>query len=163
MKLTKSAEYHASPEEVFAVLSDPKFQTAKCAATAALEHEASVSASGDRTVITTERVLPSDGLPDFARSMVGKTLTVRETQDWGPAADNGARDGTVDMEVSGVPLSLRGTLRLEPGGQGTLQHIDAELKAKVPLIGGKMEKAAAPPIQQAIDIEVRTAHEWLHG
>ena len=38
MKLTKSAEYHASPEEVFAVLSDPGFASAKCAATAAIKH-----------------------------------------------------------------------------------------------------------------------------
>jgi hypothetical protein len=30
-------------------------------------------------------------------------------------------------------------------------------------MGGKIEKAAAPSIQEAIDIEVQTAHEWLHG
>lgn len=163
MKLTKSAEYHASPEEVFAVLSDPGFASAKCAATAAIKHEAAVASKGERTVITTERVLPSHGLPDFAKSFVGETITVHEVQDWGPAAGDGTREGTVAMEVAGVPLTMHGTLRLEPGGPGTLEHIEAELKAKVPLIGGKLEKAAASPIQEAIDIEVQTAHEWLHG
>jgi len=161
MKIAKSIEYAATPEEVFAVLSDAKFQEAKCAATAAIRHSASVKTVGDRTVFTTERILPSSGLPDFAKSMVGDTLKVSETQDWGPASDDGSRQGTVEMGVAGVPIVLNGTLSLAPGGAGTVETIDAELKAKVPLIGGKIEKAAAPPIEEAIDIEARTAHEWL--
>ena len=52
-----------------------------------------------------------------------------------------------------MPPTMHGTLLLEPGGPGTLEHIEADLKAKVPLIGGKLEKAAASPIQEAIDIE----------
>ena len=161
MKIAKSIEYAATPEEVFAVLSDAKFQEAKCAATAAVKHSAEVRTVGDHTVITTERILPSDGLPDFARSMVGNTLTVTETQDWGPAAAGGGRRGTVEMAVTGAPISLQGTLMLAPGQGGSVETLEAELKAKVPLIGGKIEKAAAPPIEEAIDIEARTAAEWL--
>jgi hypothetical protein len=93
--------------------------------------------------------------------MVGETLKVTETQDWGPAAADGSRRATVEMLVSGAPITLKGTMSLTPGGPGTLEEIDAELKAKVPLVGGKIEKAAAPPIEEAIDIEARTAHEWL--
>ena len=161
MKIAKTIEYAASPEEVFAVLSDVKFQEAKCAATAAVKHSAQVRTVGDHTVITTERILPSDGLPDFARSMVGNTLTVTETQDWGPAAAGGGRRGTVEMAVTGAPIALQGTLMLAPGQDGSVETLEAELKARVPLIGGKIEKAAAPPIEEAIDIEARTAAEWL--
>jgi Protein of unknown function (DUF2505) len=161
MRIAKSIEYAATPEAVFAVLSDAKFQEAKCAATAAVRHSATVNTVGDRTVITTERILPSDGLPDFAKSMVGDTLKVTETQEWGPASDDGSRQGTVEMGVAGAPISLTGTLSLAPGGAGTVEQLDAELKARVPLVGGKIEKAAAPPIQEAIDIEARTAQEWL--
>jgi Protein of unknown function (DUF2505) len=161
MKIAKSIEYAATPEEVFAVLSDAKFQEAKCAATAAIRHSASVKTVGDRTVVTTERILPSTGLPDFAKSMVGDTLKVTETQSWGPASDDGSRQGTVEMAVAGAPIALNGTLSLAPRGAGTVETVDAELKAKVPLVGGKIEKAAAPPIEEAIDIEARTAHEWL--
>jgi Protein of unknown function (DUF2505) len=161
MKIAKSAEYPATPEQVFAVLADPKFQEAKCAATNALKHKADVTAVGTNTVITTERILPSEGLPDFAKSMVGETLKVVETQEWGPPERDGSRHGTVKMLVAGAPISLNGTISLVAGGAGTVEEIDAELKAKVPLIGGKIEKAAAPPIEEAIDIEVQTAHEWL--
>ncbi|GAA2169325.1 DUF2505 domain-containing protein [Pedococcus bigeumensis] len=161
MKIAKTIEYAATPEEVFAVLSDVKFQEAKCAATAAIKHSADVKTVGDHTVITTERILPSDGLPDFAKSMVGPTLKVTETQDWGPASSGGGRRGTVDMTVAGAPIALQGTMMLAPGGGGTVETIEAELKAKVPLIGGKIEKAAAPPIEEAIDIEALTAAKWL--
>ena len=116
---------------------------------------------GDRTVITTERILPSDGLPDFAKSMVGETLKVTETQDWGPASADGSRRGTVEMAVAGAPIALNGTLAIAPGGPGAVEKLDAELKARIPLIGGKIEKAAAPPIEEAIDIEALTAAKWL--
>ena len=161
MKIAKTIDYAATPDEVFAVLSDARFQEAKCKATAAIKYNASVKTVGDRTVITTERILPSDDLPDFARSMVGETLKVTETQDWGPASDDGSRQGTVEMNVAGAPISLKGTLGLKPGGSGTIETLDSDLKAKIPLIGGKIEKAAAPPIEQAIDIEGETAAQWL--
>ena len=161
MKIATTIEYAATPEEVFAVLADQAFQEAKCAATAAVSHSASVTTSGADTVIRTERVLPADDLPDFARSMVGDTLKVVETQTWGPAGADGSRTGRVQMSVSGAPVTLDGTLRLAPGGPGTVETLDSELKAKLPLIGGKIEKAAAPAIRDAIDIEGRTAQEWL--
>jgi hypothetical protein len=42
-----------------------------------------------------------------------------------------------------------------------VENLDSELKARLPLIGGKIEKAAAPAIREAIEIEGRTAQEWL--
>lgn len=161
MKIARTIEYAATPEEVFAVLSDPAFQQAKCAATGALSHSATVETSGDKTVITTERKLPADGLPDFAKSMVGDTLTVHETQTWDAPGPDGGRTGSVEMGVAGAPLSLKGRLSLTAGGQGAVESIEADLKSNLPLVGGKIEKAAAPPIEQAITIEGRTAQEWL--
>jgi uncharacterized protein DUF2505 len=163
MKISHTVEFPAPPHEVFEMLAEPRFQEAKCGATAALEHAVSVELSGERTIIKTERILPTRGLPDYAKSMVGETLKVGETQDWGPAAADGSRHGTIDLEIHGAPLTLRGTVRLEPGGAGTVQHIDGDLKAKVPLFGGKIEQAAAPPIEAAIEIEHQTGVKWLNG
>ena len=56
---------------------------------------------------------------------------------------------------------LKGTLRLEPSKGGTVQVLDAELKAHVPFIGGKIEQAAADPIRTAIGIETGLLREWL--
>lgn len=161
MKIAKTLEYSATPEQVFAVLSEQAFQEAKCAATAALKHTAAVTSAGVCTVITTERWMPTDAMPEFARSMIGAELKVRETQEWGPAADDGSRTGTLSMQVSGVPVTVNASLSLAPGGKGTVERIDGDLKAGVPLLGGKIEKAAAPAVEQGIVIEGRTAASWL--
>ena len=50
---------------------------------------------------------------------------------------------------------------MRPEGSGTREIVALEVKAKIPLIGGKIEKAASPPIEEAIDIEAQTAKEWL--
>ncbi|GAB3434624.1 DUF2505 domain-containing protein [Phycicoccus ginsengisoli] len=161
MKIARTLEYAATPAEVFAVLADVAFQEAKCAATGAISFTASVQPQGDATVITTERELPADGLPDFAKSMVGPTLKVVETQTWQAARADGSRTGTVSMSVTGAPIALKGTVALAVEGPGTVEHLDADLRASIPLVGGKIEKAAAPAIENAITIEGRTAHEWL--
>ena len=162
MRLTTREELGGTVDEVHALLTDRAFQEAKCAATTdggPTSVEITANAGGER--VRTVRELPSDGLPDIARSFVGEHLTIIEVHDWtGPAAD-GSRRSALDIHVKGAPLTIKGTLRLEPSGTGTVKMIDAELKANVPLIGGKLEKAAAGPINTAIDIETGLLREWL--
>ena len=162
MRLTTREELDGTVDEVHALLTDQAFQEAKCAATTdggATSVDITRNAGGQR--VRTSRELPSDGLPDVARSFVGDHLTVIEVQDWsGPAAD-GSRESALDIHVKGAPLTIKGTLRLEPSGAGTAEVLDAELKANVPLIGGRLEKAAAAPINTAIEIETGLLREWL--
>ena len=109
----------------------------------------------------TERQLPSDSLPDMARSFVGDHLTIIEVLDWSSPGPDGSRSSLVDIHIKGAPLTLKGTVRLEPSGSKTLEVIEAQLKANVPLIGGRLERAAADPINAAIRIEIELLREWL--
>lgn len=162
MRVTRREELAGTPEEVYALLTDRAFQEEKCAATTAGDgYTVDVAATAVGARVRTERQLPSDGLPDVARSFVGDTLTVVEVHEWSAAGPDGTRESVVDMHVKGAPLTLKGTLRLEPAGAGTVEVLAAELKANVPFIGGKIEKAAAEPIDAAIDTEVRLLRERL--
>jgi hypothetical protein len=40
-------------------------------------------------------------------------------------------------------------------------RLQADLKASIPLIGGRIEKACAQAVLAAIKVEERTAGEWL--
>ena len=151
----------AGPDEVYATLTDPAFQEAKCAATEAESHEVEVTPTAVGHRVRTSRVLPSTDLPDVARSFVGDRLTVVETYDWGAPGADGSREAVLDLHVKGAPLTLKGTLRLVPEGGSTVQTLDAELKANVPFVGGKIEQAAARPIESAVETEVRLLHERL--
>ncbi|WP_392544919.1 DUF2505 domain-containing protein [Oryzobacter telluris] len=162
MRLQTREELAGTVDEVHALLTDQAFQEAKCAATTDDgTYTVDVSGSAPKQRVRTQRQLPSDGLPDIARSFVGEHLTIIEVIDWsGPAAD-GSREAVVDIHVKGAPLTIKGTLRLVPSGSGTAEVLDADLKANVPLIGGRLEKAAAEPITAAIGIEANLLREWL--
>jgi Protein of unknown function (DUF2505) len=162
VRLTTREELSGTPEEVYALLTDQAFQEAKCEATTVggpFTAEVGGGSSGAR--VTTQRELPTDDLPDVARSFVGEKLTIIEVLDWSAAAADGSREALIDLHVKGAPLTLKGTVRLEPSGSGTVESLDAELKANVPFIGGRIEQAAAGPIRTAIDIEFRLLREWL--
>ncbi|MEO6142382.1 MAG: DUF2505 domain-containing protein [Dermatophilaceae bacterium] len=161
MKITATFDYAGTPHDVFAMLIDEEFQARKCVATGALSHSVSVRAQDDRTVIVSNRELPTDGFPDFVKSLVGATLAVTETQDWGPAGPGGARQGRLTVDIAGAPIDLAGTLSLAPAGEGSVESVEGELKARIPLIGGKIEKAAAPAIESAIRAERETGQAWL--
>ena len=162
MRLQTREELAGTVDEVHALLTDQAFQEAKCAATTD-DGTYSVDIGGGPSAerVRTERQLPSDTLPDVAKSFVGEHLTIIEVIDWaGPGAD-GSREAVVDIHVKGAPLTIKGTLRLLASGSGTTEVIDADLKANVPLIGGRLEKAAAGPISTAIEIEAGLLREWL--
>jgi len=162
MKISATFDYEATPQEVFAMLADEDFQSRKCLATGALGHSVSVSAQGNRTVIVSSRDLPTDNFPDFVKSFVGATLAITETQDWGPAGPDGARQGRLTVDLDGVPMDLAATLSLAPAGRGSVESVDGDLKARIPLLGGKIERAAAPAIESAMRAERETGQAWLH-
>jgi len=163
MKISAIIDYAATPNEVFAMLADEEFQTRKCIATGARRHTVSINAQDDRTLIVSTRDMPSDDFPSFVRSMVGDTLAVAETQDWGPPGADGIRHGRLTVDIAGAPIDLDGTLSLAPGGQGSVETIEGDLKARIPILGAKIEQAAVPAIQSAIRVESETGKAWLAG
>jgi hypothetical protein len=163
VRVTTREELPGTVEEVYALFTDVAFQEAKCLATTDDANHFTVDVMGgpQGERVRTERHLRSDGLPDVAKSFVGDHLTIIEVHTWSGPAGDGSRESAVDLHVKGAPLTLKGTLRLQPSGSGTVKVLDADLKANVPFIGGRIERAAAEPITAAIEIETGLLREWL--
>lgn len=161
MRIQKSYEYAASPELVFAMMADPQFQAAKCEATHPLSHTESVTAKGEQTEILTRRVVPTDHFPDFAKSMIGPKLAITETIIWSRASIDGSRTGTIAIGIGDAPVGMQGTISMAPSAAGTRVEVNGDLKARIPLLGGKIEKAAEPWVISGIDREVETGQAWL--
>ena len=162
MRLSAEIRYDADPAAVFAMLTDAAFQERKCAATGALDHEVEIDEYDDGSAaIRTSRTMPTDQVPDFVRTFVGQTLTVAQVDDWQPPAADGSRDGTAVVEIKGAPVRLAAAMTLHADGAGTRQTIDGDLKASVPLLGGRIEKAVEPALQAAIRVEQREGRAWL--
>lgn len=153
MKISTSTTFAATPEQVYAVIADPAYQDEKAANGTLPGSSSTVTPDGEGVRIDTVRVLSSDGLPGFARSVVGDQLTVEESQVWHAAGADGGRFADVEVRVGGAPIVMTGRLALTPTGEGTEQTVDGDLKARIPFLGAKVEEAAAPAITDAIEAE----------
>ena len=163
MKVTAQIEYASDPATTFAMLLDRGFQEEVCRATGAVNHEVSIDQVGDGATIRTTRELATNDFPDFIRTFVGDTVQVVRVDTWGPAAADGSRDGTIVVEIKGAPVRLDGTITMRPAGAGVVESVEGNLKASVPFIGGKVEKAVEPSIRSAVAVEERVGTRWLAG
>lgn len=162
MKIQDEIRYEASPDAVAAMLADPAFVADKCARTGAIEHTVDVDgdASG-RFTVTTVRTMPTEDFPDVAKKFVGDTIVIQEVESWEAAEADGSRRGTTALRIKGAPVVLNGVLGLRADGTGTVETVDGELKASVPLIGGKLERAAEPAVRAAKRKEHEAGREYL--
>ena len=164
MHLEQTLRYPARPEEVAAVLADRSFVEELCAAGEAQAWEVAVtgSAPGGFTV-TTSRTLPTAALPDAVRRFLGAHLQVRQVDTWAAPGAGGERRGTTALEIVGVPVTASADLSLAADGAGSLQRVTGELRAAVPLVGARVERAAEPVLVAALREQEQLAGQRLRG
>jgi len=161
--ITAQASYDADPERVAAMLAQEEFVAAKVHASGAVSQTVSVvGAAGEAFTVTTRRQMPTTGVPAQFRSLVGPSLEVRQVEAWEAPGPHG-RTGTVVVEVTGAPVRMTGTMRMEGGPDGTTVHFAGDLKASVPLFGAVVEEATAKALRTALEAEERTGAQWLAG
>ncbi|WP_460663275.1 DUF2505 domain-containing protein [Kribbella swartbergensis] len=163
MELKLSASYDATPEEVFAIVTDATFREQACQKTKALAYSVEVTESGNDTVVRVQREMPSDQVPDIARKFVGQTLTIVQTETWHPAKPDGSRDADVTGEISNTPVTLKGTASITATGSGAVQAIDLDVKVAVPLIGKKIEPFVVDAIRAGLQKEHELGRDWHDG
>jgi hypothetical protein len=160
MKIFRTIEYAAEPEMVFVMVTDEEFHVRKCMATGAIQHSVRLTSEDPPTMVTW-RTLPTDSFPEFVRGMVGRELMITETMVWGQAGHDGSRQGRLKVSVGDLPVGMDAVIHLRPGGVGTTVSYDGDLRARIPLFGSKVERAAAPAIESAIRKEHETGQTWL--
>ncbi|HEX2807713.1 MAG TPA: DUF2505 domain-containing protein [Kineosporiaceae bacterium] len=162
VQVSADIRYDADPQRVFMMLVDPQFQEAKCVATGAIEHSVAVRENGDGgATIVSRRSMPTHHVPELVRPFLGRSLELIETQEWSAAGSDGSRTGSIMVEIHGAPVRFSASTALAADGAGTHQPIAGDLKASIPLIGGRIEKASEPAVTAAIRVEQRTGTAWL--
>ena len=96
---------------------------------------------GGAVTLVVSRKLP-DGIPGFLTKFLPADGRVIQTDTWNAADGAGVRGGTWQADTPGSPVKVGGTMRLEPAGSGCTYVIEGEIKASIPLIGGKAEDVA---------------------
>jgi len=160
--LEQTLRYPAGPQAVAALLADRQFVEDLCAAgeAQAWEVEVTGSAAGAFTV-TTSRTLPTSSLPDAVRRFLGASLQVRQVDSWAAPGPRGERSGTTVLEIVGVPVTASADLVLEADRDGARQRVTGELRAAVPLVGARVERAAEPVVVAAMREQEHLAAQRL--
>lgn len=161
MKIERVLTHDRGPADVYAMACSKQFQERKCSDAGALSWDVTITVDGDSAVVKTKRKLPTFGFPAMLRKIVPLGVTSTETITWSAPAADGSRTGDLHVDFHGVPARMSGTLRLRPEGTGSTVSVDAEFTALVPLVGGKLEKLAAPIIIEVIDAEEKTGRSWM--
>jgi hypothetical protein len=164
MELKLSASYDATPEEVFAMVSDTTFREQACEKTKALSYDVKVSESGGDTIVRVQREVRANNVPDIARRFVGQTFTLVQTETWHPANADGSRDADVQGEISGTPVTITGMERIAAEGDSkAVQSINLDVRVAVPLIGRKVEPFVVDALRYGLQKEYELGRSWHDG
>ncbi len=153
MKLSERFEYPASPDQVFALVSDPTFREESCVHQGARDHTVTVTTEGDNTIVTIERTMESD-MPDFIKKLTGDAVTVTQVETWGPADASGTRTADITVDIHGQPARMKGTSTISGSGSTTVMTLDGDVKVSLPLIGKRIEPEVAKAISASLREEV---------
>jgi hypothetical protein len=161
MELQETQDFDADPERVFAMFCDQAWREEVCRATHAIDYSVTVEKSGDTVVVRTTRVLPAQ-VPEPAKSLVGDTLEIVQTESWTAEPDGDSkRRAEVDLRISKQPASMTGTITLQPNGPGTRRTVTGDIRVRIPLLGRRIEPEIAKAISAALTKEQECARPYL--
>lgn len=156
MKLRHQISYDATADEVYAMLSDPAFRDASAEAMGVVSADVSITPRGEGMSVRIDQIQRTEGVPGFAKKFVGETTHAVQIEEW-----SSSRHGTIEIQTPGKPTSAKGTLTLTESGGRTTETMELEVKAKVPLVGGKLESLLASLIAKGMDKEHGAGVAWL--
>lgn len=157
MHLRHELRYDAPVEDVLAMLTDPAYWDRVAAATDAITSSTTVEQVGADIRVRTDQEQRVVGVPSFARKLVGESTRALKQQTW-----TGLRS-TFEVETPGKPTHITGTATVSETGPGSTLAYDLEVRASVPLVGGKLEKLVAELTTEGFQQEGAAGAAWLRG
>jgi hypothetical protein len=155
-RLTYDLTYDAALTDVGEMLMDPAFRERVCDAQGALRRTVTVGPEGGGMQVVVDMVLPTDGIPGFAKKFVGEEINLVQTQRWSEI-----ENGTVEVVIPGKPGQMTGTMRIREAGGTTTETVDMEIRVNIPLVGGKIESLIADLLRKALRAENAVGRQYL--
>lgn len=148
MKHEMKARYPATSAVVIKMFTDPKFHTSKLEATgySGKYIVLNQSSSAKDFSIKIERKVPVS-LPGMGKN--APESTVINDESWNLAS----KSGKVVVELKGMPLAMSCVTSMKDEGKECVVTYQWEVKSKIPLVGGAIEKMVVG------DMEKKAAEE----
>lgn len=156
MKIRHEIRYDAAPEEVYAMLADPGFRQKSCDAMGVLSCQIRIEPSATGMTVVIDQMQPTQGVPSFAKKIAGDSTRAVQTEEW-----TSHTEATLTVRTPGKPTEIEGRLSLVADGSSTVEVFEGEVRAKVPLIGGRLESVMADLFRAGMDKEHSVGVAWL--
>ena len=146
--------YPAPAETVLRMLTDREFHARKLEKLGLPKYEILDHAfDGQQFRIRIERRVPVT-MPGGKKA--GETTVINE-EHWNIAE----RKGLVKVETKGMPLQMSCESSMTEDGDGCIVTLDWSIEAKIPVVGGQLEKFVVSDIEHRAADETRVALELL--
>ncbi|MGB1581852.1 MAG: DUF2505 domain-containing protein [Nevskiales bacterium] len=114
----------------------------------------------DDFFVKISRQMPTEvDVPRALKSLVPATVTVVHKDAWSFAS----KTGFIEIELSGLPVEVSCDASLRDEGDECVYRYVWHIKAKVPLVGGKLEKLLAADMDEKIPREAEASIPLLAG
>jgi hypothetical protein len=144
-------DYAYSPTNLFSLIGNGSFQLEIIVHLGGRDPELvdeAVTDEGGVKLVTRQRT--GIELPGFAKRLVPANTTVLQTYLWGPPDEDGFRKGTWSADAKGAPVSVGGSTEIRSTASGSCHVYTGEVRASVPLVGGKLESFALDNLQREL-------------
>jgi hypothetical protein len=148
--------YDAPMAAVASMLADPAFRERVCDAQHATSR--TVTVTGVPGQVEISMVRPTQGVPAFAKKMVGSEVRINRREDW-----TSSSAAALVMDAGVGAARINGTLALAERDGRTDLAIRLDIDVKLPLVGGRIESLVADLMTQAFTREQAVGREYLAG
>ncbi len=136
-------------DAVFALFTDAKEIEAKQEALGARSlHIEECERDDDGAVVSFVRELPAD-VPGILKKFLQPWNTVEQSEQW-RSCDDDVYKADLAIDIRGVPVTITGTLELEPAGGGCVNHIRMTVDCGIPFVGKTLAEFVAKDCKRII-------------
>ena len=140
-------DFVCAVEEVYGLLIVPDFIVERSLALGDLESACEVDERGDVMVVVSDRKVRRD-IPAFLARIFDPVQAIRVTETWRPNDDDSGWLCAQEVDIKGQPIMVYADIELFATQDGCCYQVEQRAEAKVPLIGGRIEKFA---VSQALE------------
>ncbi|RNL58723.1 DUF2505 domain-containing protein [Zhongshania marina] len=135
--MTVTCKFANSLDEVWAVLCDPDFRVERSIALGELSAECDIEEDDDTAKVHMVREVVRE-LPSVLAKIFSSKQTLEFEESW--QRSKKGWEGTLVIDVRNQPVELTAKISLLETSDGCEYSVSHRCKAKIPLVGGKVEK-----------------------
>jgi hypothetical protein len=160
MKISRDHAYTHSTESVFSLFTDANEIEAKQQALGARDiciEECERDADG--AIVRFVRELPAE-VPGILSKFLQPWNTVEQSEEW-RCCDDGIFKADLTIDIANVPVTIGGTLELEPNDDGCVNHVRLDVECGIPFVGKTLAEFVAVDCKRLIADEYRFISDRL--